>query len=221
MPELKKQLDLICGENEYEKRADELLKLCGLEFRAVLIGSDCPMFCADAEKEIDMDKLDSFPRKTHIHGKHYRCTISGKERGHVSFDFWNSYADSEENAYNFGVVRGHCGHGFDCTCESRPDGDGILLACRENVYWDKYRGKKQLHYSVIRPMGKRKTVQAYDLLACLQKSDPGTFEDFCSDFGYDTDSRKAESTYHAVVKEWKKVSHFFTAEELTQVQEIQ
>lgn len=43
---------------------------------------------------------------------------------------------------------------------------------------------------------------SYDLLACLTKYDPGTFEDFCNEFGYDTDSKKAEKIYKAVVNEY-------------------
>lgn len=61
---------------------------------------------------------------------------------------------------------------------------------------------------------------AYDVLACLTKYDPGTFENFCSDFGYSEDSRAAERTYKAVIKEWQKVSKFFTSDELEQLQEI-
>jgi hypothetical protein len=49
----------------------------------------------------------------------------------------------------------------------------------------------------------------YDVLACLTKYDPGTFENFCGDFGYDTDSKKAEKTYKAVVKEWQGVKRLF------------
>lgn len=65
------------------------------------------------------------------------------------------------------------------------------------------------------------TPTAYDLLSCLQKYDVGSFEDFCWDFGYDTDSRTAERIYKAVCKEWEKVSRFFTSEEIEQLQEIQ
>lgn len=61
---------------------------------------------------------------------------------------------------------------------------------------------------------------AYAMLACLTKYDPGTFEDFCSEYGYDTDSRKAEKTYFAVQEEWKKVRSFFTSEELESLREI-
>jgi hypothetical protein len=49
----------------------------------------------------------------------------------------------------------------------------------------------------------------YDVLTCLTKYDPETFEDFCSEFGYDEDSRKAEKIYNAVVREYKNVERLF------------
>ena len=61
---------------------------------------------------------------------------------------------------------------------------------------------------------------AYDVLACLTKYDPGTFEDFCGEFGYDTDSRKAYKTYKAVKREWKNVAILFTDEQLDMLREI-
>ena len=62
---------------------------------------------------------------------------------------------------------------------------------------------------------------AYDVLACITKYEPGTFEQFCGDFGYDIDSRKAEKIYKAVCKEWQKVSSFFTDAEISELREIQ
>lgn len=61
----------------------------------------------------------------------------------------------------------------------------------------------------------------YDILVCMTKYDPGTFEDFCREFGYDEDSRTAEKTYKAVLKEWKAMNRMFTDEELEQLREIQ
>lgn len=61
----------------------------------------------------------------------------------------------------------------------------------------------------------------YDVLACLQKYDVGTFEDFCSEFGYDTDSRSAKKTYKAVVKEYDKMCSLFSESELEILREIQ
>lgn len=66
-----------------------------------------------------------------------------------------------------------------------------------------------------------KEPSAYDVLACLQKYEVGTFEDFCNEFGYDTDSKKAEKTYHAVLNEWQNVAMLYNDKELEQLQEIQ
>lgn len=49
----------------------------------------------------------------------------------------------------------------------------------------------------------------YDVLACVTKYDPGTFEEFCDEFGYDEDSRKAERIWKAVKKEYKNVCRLF------------
>lgn len=61
--------------------------------------------------------------------------------------------------------------------------------------------------------------RAYDVLACLQKYDPGTFAEFCGDFGYDEDSRRAEKIYFAIQKEWVNVRRMF-GNHLEALQEI-
>lgn len=62
---------------------------------------------------------------------------------------------------------------------------------------------------------------AYDVLACLTKSDPGTLEDFCNEYGYDLDSKKAEKTYKAVKDEYNNVCMLFSDEEMAELSEIQ
>ena len=49
----------------------------------------------------------------------------------------------------------------------------------------------------------------YDVLSCLQKYDCGTFENFCDEYGFDTDSRKAERIYKGCVKEYNAVVRLF------------
>ena len=49
----------------------------------------------------------------------------------------------------------------------------------------------------------------YDILAYLTKNDPGSFSDFCGDFGYDEDSRSAEKTWRTVTEEWRAVDSMF------------
>lgn len=64
-----------------------------------------------------------------------------------------------------------------------------------------------------------KVPEAYDVLACLQKYDVGSFEDFCADFGCEQ-TKVNERIYKAVCKEFEKVSNFWTEEELELLQEI-
>lgn len=56
-------------------------------------------------------------------------------------------------------------------------------------------------------------LQAYDVLACLQKYDVGTIDDFQSEFGYEinsyADAKKLEKTYKAVKREYKQVLRVF------------
>lgn len=60
----------------------------------------------------------------------------------------------------------------------------------------------------------------YDILACLTKNDPGSFEDFCGDYGYNDDSKKAEKIYKAVCKEFAAVDRLFS-DVMEELQEIQ
>lgn len=61
---------------------------------------------------------------------------------------------------------------------------------------------------------------AYDILACVTKYDPGTFEDFCSEFGYDEDSKMADKIYTAAMREYKQLERIFTHEQIEELQEI-
>lgn len=62
---------------------------------------------------------------------------------------------------------------------------------------------------------------AYSLLSVITKSDPGTFDEFCNEFGYDNDSISAKETWQAVREEWNDVRALFTDSELEELQEIQ
>lgn len=59
----------------------------------------------------------------------------------------------------------------------------------------------------------------YDVLACMTKNDPGNFDDFCGDYGYDNDSRTAERTYKAVCREFEAVDRLFS-DMIDELQEI-
>lgn len=65
-----------------------------------------------------------------------------------------------------------------------------------------------------------KVPTAYDVLTAITKNDPGTFAEFCDEYGYDNDSIKAQKTYFAVQEEWVNVRRMF-GDELEALQEIQ
>lgn len=68
-----------------------------------------------------------------------------------------------------------------------------------------------------------KTVKPYDVLANISSDayTPETFKDFCSEYGYDSDSIKASQTFRRCSAFAKKLRAFFTESELEQLQEIQ
>ena len=60
----------------------------------------------------------------------------------------------------------------------------------------------------------------YDILACLQKYDVGSLDDFISEYGYDPEIHNTKQIYNAVCNEYKKVCRCFTEEQIEQMWEI-
>jgi hypothetical protein len=71
------------------------------------------------------------------------------------------------------------------------------------------RGLRGFEYGGYFIQQVRKTPSLYDILSCLTSYDPGSFSDFCDDYGYDTDSRKAHKLWEAVHEEYSNVSRIF------------
>lgn len=65
-----------------------------------------------------------------------------------------------------------------------------------------------------------KAPDLYSVLASITKEDPGTLEEFCSNYGYNLDSRKAEKVYKAVKEEFLNVCRLFNEEELSRLRDI-
>ena len=95
-----------------------------------------------------------------------------------------------------------------------------------DTFWDSINNTAiqqetiQSYAEKLRKMKTEARPNAYDILAAVEKSDPGTFDDFCSEFGYNTDSRAAVRTYFAVQKEYADLARIFTAEQLEMLAEI-
>lgn len=62
---------------------------------------------------------------------------------------------------------------------------------------------------------------SYDILSCLTKYNPGTFENFCSEFGYDTDSKRADIIYNLVKEEYKNVCTIWSEKEIEELADLQ
>lgn len=65
---------------------------------------------------------------------------------------------------------------------------------------------------------------AYDVLASLEKSPPGSFAEFCRDFGYDDQPLstypRVMAIYQACVEQYAALSRMFTPEQMDQLGEI-
>jgi hypothetical protein len=99
--------------------------------------------------------------------------------------------------------------------------DRKYLSLKNTDLYFKVRTLSKIPFnSICDTISKPITPTLYDVLTCLQKYDVGTFENFCSGFGYDTDSRTAKKTYKAVAKEYDKMCSLFSNDELEVLQLI-
>jgi len=80
-------------------------------------------------------------------------------------------------------------------------------------FWNSLHAKEQSEH------GKSDKPRAYDVLAGIY-TQIESFEDFCSNFDYDEDSRTAERTFKEVQELNAKLETIFNEEELAKLQEI-
>lgn len=71
----------------------------------------------------------------------------------------------------------------------------------------------------------KKAPDEYDFFASVEKYDVGTFEDFCSEFGYNdlplSDYQKVKDIYEAVVKQHNALLSMYNDQEMDELREIQ
>lgn len=138
----------------------------------------------------------------------YKCTLTRGSRSYC-FNFGQSLNNS-----GFYYTRGRTKYPLPLNLlDKKPT--NLAAYIKTKIDWDFLNNGKSdvIHYP--------EAPTSYDILACLTKYDPGTFENFCSDFGYDTDSRKAEKIYHAVKAEYLGLCSIFSEEEIQLLSEIQ
>jgi hypothetical protein len=89
----------------------------------------------------------------------------------------------------------------------------------ELPFWGSVAQRKEIE--LAREQGRRSVEwlarpSAYDVLACISADQncPDTFAEFCSEYGYDSDSRKALATFKRCRKLAKKLQAFFDTDEM-------
>jgi hypothetical protein len=125
-----------------------------------------------------------------------------------SFEFGNSIADSE-----FVAVYGRSRYKIPSEMRTKSNSE-ITLYVKWHLQSD-FGAVKADH--IKRPI----PPSEYSVLSCLTKYDPGSFEDFCSEFGYDSDSKTADRVYAAVKAEWLNVCRIWNDSEIEELTEIQ
>ncbi len=168
-------------------------------------------FLNKVEAKIEMNYLKS--------GKHfdddkenrdiYGVTITNKRGRKYTFNFGQSYSNS-----GFYYTKGRTKYLLpDKLLNKNKSELGRFI--KSNIDWEYLNnGKSDIIHYPVKPT-------EYDILACITKYDPDTFENFCSEFGYDTDSRRAEAIYEAVKDEYLNICRLFNEDELNEMAEIQ
>jgi hypothetical protein len=122
---------------------------------------------------------------------HFRYFDGDKESRDV-YEITIKRGDRKPWVFSFGQSIANSKPSIDKKREKWADNDGRMISSM--------LAKKEFPY---------KPPTAYDVLACITKHDPGIFEDFCGDYGYDEDSRKAEKMYFDVQREAKECKRVF------------
>lgn len=133
-----------------------------------------------------------------------------------------TYFDDDKDKrdiYEITLKRGERVYKFKFGQSIYASGEYIVYAPEGKLLCTKAEAKR--HHWTEKHKNKNFAVPtAYDVLSSLQKYDVGTFEDFCSGYGYSTDSRKAEATYKAVVDEYDNLKMLYNEAEMQELQEI-
>lgn len=146
-------------------------------------------------------------------------------------DFYFEGDKEKRDIYTISLKRGEREYIFKFGNSINASGEYIFFgkAGHEAIHLKtNVAGKKILRYEGVALNGgnsqKNKDFEEptpYMVLASMQKYDPSSFKDFCSEFGYNEDSRSAERTYKAVQEEFNNLKMLFSDDEIEKMQEIQ
>lgn len=185
---------------DYNKQATDFLEKHGLTFKAEFVGKNCPPWAGDTERKTK----HGCPKCGVVHGWEYRITLA-KGRQSISFPFWNSWADT-----HIDCPKGKYEVGNWVWFEDKKIPTELLL---KNVA---DTGSKLPSAFALPP-------SAYDALASISPNTycETSFEDWCDEFDYDKDSRRAEAMHKRCMEFALQLRQFFTDAEIEDLREIQ
>lgn len=196
--------------------------ICGYEYGSKWLTREVP-----AQVLVWLDNLETFTLDGVTSYEHQANTFLKKTNSEIKIEFLRSakYFDDDEyprDIYSITISRGDRTFTFE-----------FGQSYNESGRWWRYgKFERGTHPGVGKNNSKPipasewdKNVNysepnAYSILASLEKSHPGTLEQFCSEFGYDTDSKKAEKIYHAVIDQVQNIERLFSTKEIEDLQEI-
>ena len=182
--------------SEYDLQAEKFLKETETTFKAEFLKNGKHFDSDDAPRDIYLITLKRGEREFNFDfGQSLNC--SGKYKGLITQTFTQE-KDKIEN-----LKKGQC----------------FTEEEFKKVFWKHKESFGRLK-GIIELNKDFKTPSAYDVLASLTSYDPDTFKEFCSSYGYDEDSRKAEAIYKKVVEEWNNIKMLWNDEEIKKLQEI-
>lgn len=129
----------------------------------------------------------------------YEVTLTSY-KGEYQFDFWDCIRNAEILQMNE---------------------DDLAVRIFKTHYEDLDVGRRNRIRNKLKQMKAEATITEYDVLAAVVKSDPGMFDDFCNEYGYDEDSISAFHTYQRVCEEWKGLCKVFTYDQLEELAKIE
>jgi len=170
-----------------------------------------------SETKTTLEVIEAVPQtpplwntKGEKHGIKYSVTLKNA-RGSYTFDFWGSIHEAEvvTLAEKVKVYGNTSNPEFFKLSDFFKEKTGRILP----AVWMSLHNLTEKTRALIIP-------NPYTILACLTPMSADTFEDFCSDYGYDEDSRLAEKTYNALLTQDRAMRKLFTTDELEALNEI-
>lgn len=158
-------------------------------------------------------KVEEDSGKLHLNTKAWLEQTDSKLR--ITFDRTGPYFDDDEqerDVYLIELSRGVRAYRLYY---------GQSVACSARWRWESDWATTKYEFGPVRPAQgnyqpniDRRQPSAASVLLCVQTHSPSTFEDFCEEYGYDTDSRNAEKIWRACADQYLALSAMYSPDEL-------